>query len=178
MSIMRNQPQINIKAIFAKKRRGIALRIEAAAARGQVYLESGGTEAIADFVDHVMETIREGAYELLRSVPVEALHNQQWFETLDRCTDFVDTQCEYLFTKCLELWGSDAQLAQAYIDDRCYRLKTELGSEVEITHRLKRKSPWEIKTRETIKISREETVKLLIISVVALTLGFILGKLL
>lgn len=177
MSIKRNQPQIDIKVIFAKKRRAIAIRIEAAAARGQVYLESGSTEALADFADHVLVTIREGAFELLRSVPEQTLWSSQWSEILDRCHGFVDDQGEYLFKRCLELWGSDAQAVQVYIEDACHRIKTDLSGEVEIAQRLHRQSPWEVKVRPGIKIPPQETIKLLVISIAALALGFLLGRL-
>lgn len=178
MPFKSNQPHIDIKAMFEKKRRRIAIRIEAATARGLEYRDSRGAGAIYDFADHVLETVRECAFELLRSVPEAALQTKQWSEALDLCNDFVDAQGEYLFQRCLQLWGSEAQTVQAHIDESCGKIKAQLGSELEITHRLKSSRLWETRAREAIKIPPQETLKLLLISVAALALGFLLGKLL
>lgn len=178
MPFMKNQPHINIKGMFEKKRRRIAIRIEAAAARGIEYRDAGGSEAMYNFTDHVMETIRDCAFELLRSVPEDALLSKQWSEALELCHDFVDLQGEYLFQKCLQIWGSEAQNVQSHIVESSGRVKAQLGGELEISHRLKSNRLWETRTREAIKISPQETLKLLLISIVALALGFLLGKLL
>lgn len=176
MPLMRTQPGINIKGIFEKKRRRIAIRIEATAARGIEYRDSG--EAISNFTDQVMETIRDCAFELLRSVPEDALLTKQWSEALELCHDFVDIQGEYLFQKCLQIWGSEAQSVQSHIEESCGSIKAQLAGELEVSHRLKSNRLWETRNREAIKISPQETLKLLLISIVALALGFLLGKLL
>lgn len=176
MPRMKNQRKIDIAGIFRVKQQTMMTRVQEAAKQGEKLWESGQSSGMNDFADQVLNIIRGCALELIDSIPEAALWNQQWSEALDLAAEFVNKQGEWLFRRCLELWGEEALAVRERIEEACDGIIAEMGGKIEIAHRLKRRSLWDIKVRDSIKIPPAETAKLLIISILALVFGFLLGK--
>ena len=176
MAQIENRRKIDIAGIVQRRKQAFLKRVRQAAKSGEKLYKADGMGRLEEFVNQVLDTIRACATELIDSIPDEALWNQQWSEALDLVADFINEQGDWLFKRCLELWGEEALAVQEHIADSCARMASAMGERIEIGHRLERRSFWDIAVRDTVNTPPAEMVKLLLISVLALIFGFLMGR--
>jgi len=179
MAEIGNPLRIDIDGLIQRRKPTLLKRVNQAAKSGEKLYKlykADGISRLDEFANQVLSTIRACATELIDSIPEEALWNQQWSEALDLVADFINEQGDWLFQRCLELWGEEALTVQEQIRETCDRITYDMGERIEIAHRLKRRSLWDVAVRDTMKTPPAETIKLLIISILALVFGFLMGR--
>ena len=105
MAQIENRRKIDIAGIVQRRKPALLKRVRQAAKSGEKLYKAVGIGRLEEFVNKVLDTIRTCATELIDSIPDEALWNQQWSEALDLVADFINEQGDWLFKRCLEIWG-------------------------------------------------------------------------
>lgn len=162
----------DITALFREMQMTMLIRVQEAAGNGEEIRATRGAGGLTEFADRVLDTIRVCSTEMSEAIP----ESKQWSEALDICTAFISEQCQWLLGRCQAVWGEDAQQVQMRIYQMRNKMITEMEKEVHAAQRQKRRRQWEAKVRSSIKLPPAENIKLLISSVLALIVGFLLGR--
>lgn len=163
---------IDITALFQEMKLTMIIRVQEAANNGEEIRAARGAGGLIDFADQVLDAIRVCSTEMAETIP----ESKQWPAALDICTAFVNEQCQWLLGRCRAVWGEDAQRIQMRIYQMRNKMITEMEEEVRAAQRQKRRRQWEARVSSSIKRPPAETAKLLISSILAFIVGFLLGR--